>query len=52
MVKEYSYTPGNLFLLGTTVTANGETLRTCFEYDQWGRKISETLPAANLTSCS
>ena len=52
VVKEYSYTPGNLFLLGTTVTANGETLRTCFEYDQWGRKISETLPAANLTSCS
>tara|TARA_Y100000815_G_scaffold153210_1_gene139208 strand:- start:236 stop:1324 length:1089 start_codon:yes stop_codon:yes gene_type:complete len=52
VVKEYSYTPGNLFLLGTTVTANGQTLRTCFEYDQWGRKISETLPAANLTSCS
>ncbi|MAY78998.1 MAG: hypothetical protein CL802_15810 [Citromicrobium sp.] len=44
--------PNNLWVRGVAVSANGQTLRTCFEYDDLGRKISETLPAANLTSCS
>lgn len=43
--------PNNLLLRGIAVTANGETLRTCYGYDRMGRKISETQPAADLTAC-
>ncbi|WP_298309194.1 DUF6531 domain-containing protein [uncultured Erythrobacter sp.] len=41
----------NLLLLGTAVTAGGQTLRTCMTYDDQGRPISETQPNANLASC-
>ena len=43
--------PNNLLLRGTVVNADGVTLRTCYGYDQRGRRISETQPNANLTSC-
>lgn len=45
--------PNNLFLRGIAVTADGETRRTCFEYDNYGNRISETNPkgTAALTSC-
>lgn len=43
--------PNNLLLRGKVVTADGISLRTCFGYDYNGRKISETSPNANLTSC-
>lgn len=43
--------PNNLWLRGTTVTADGVTRRSCIRYDSLGRKISETSPNANLTSC-
>ncbi|NML05967.1 hypothetical protein [Sphingomonas sp. G-3-2-10] len=43
--------PSNLLLKGMTVTADGQTLRTCYRYDDRGRKISETKPAAGLTVC-
>jgi YD repeat-containing protein len=43
--------PNNLWLRGTAVTADGQTLRTCFGYDTHGRRISETRPNANLGSC-
>jgi YD repeat-containing protein len=43
--------PNNLWLRGVAVTADGQTLRTCYGYDGYGRKISETAPNANLTSC-
>lgn len=43
--------PNNLLLRGTAVTADGATRRTCFGYDPFGRKISETTPNANLASC-
>ncbi len=43
--------PNNLWLRGVIVTADGQSLRTCYRYDQFGRKISETQPKANLTSC-
>lgn len=36
---------------GRVVTADGTSRRTCFGYDNLGRKISETTPNANLTSC-
>lgn len=43
--------PNNLLLRGVAVTADGQTLRTCYGYDTNGRKISETQPQANLASC-
>lgn len=43
--------PNNLFLRGTTVTADGVSRTTCFQYDRLGNKISETSPRAGLTSC-
>jgi len=43
--------PNNLFLKGQVVTADGQSLRTCFGYDRYGNRISETLPNAGRTSC-
>jgi len=43
--------PNNLLLRGKVVDAGGLALRTCYGYDADGRKISETTPNANLTSC-
>lgn len=55
VITDYDYGPNsgpnNLLLRGIAVTAEGETLRTCYGYDGRGRKISETKPSANLTSC-
>jgi YD repeat-containing protein len=55
VVTDYDYGPNsgpnNLLVRGVAVTADGQTLRTCFSYDKYGNKISETLPAANLQSC-
>lgn len=44
--------PNNLWLRGTAVIADGQTLRTCYTYDSLGRRLSETQPNANLSSCS
>ncbi|MGD9584497.1 MAG: hypothetical protein AB7V26_12625 [Lysobacterales bacterium] len=43
--------PNNLFLRGTAVTADGQTLRTCYGNDKHGNRISETQPAAQLAVC-
>lgn len=43
--------PNNLWLRGMAVIADGQTLRTCYSYDELGRRISGTQPNANLTSC-
>jgi YD repeat-containing protein len=43
--------PNNLQLRGKIVTADGLSLRTCYTYDIYGNKISETSPRAGLTSC-
>jgi YD repeat-containing protein len=55
VVTDYDYGPNsgpnNLLLRGVAVTADGQTRRSCFGYDQMGRIISETSPNANLTSC-
>lgn len=55
VVTTYDYGPNsgpnNLWLRGAVVTADGQSRRTCFTYDSLGRKISETTPNANLTSC-
>lgn len=58
VVTTYEYETGgaaqgsNILLLGVAITADGETLRTCYGYDGWGRRISETQPKAGLASCS
>jgi hypothetical protein len=56
VVTSYDYGPNsgpnNLILRGTVVTADGQSLRTCFGLDRFGNKISETKPAANLTTCN
>ena len=51
VVTKYQYEPGNLSLVGTAVTADGKTLRTCYSYDIYGNNIGTTLPKANLPTC-
>ncbi len=51
-VIKYQYELKNLLLIGKAITAEGKTLRTCYEYDRFARKIGETQPNANLNSCS
>jgi YD repeat-containing protein len=43
--------PSNLLLRGQSVIADGQTLLTCFLYDDRGNRISETTPNAALGSC-
>ena len=43
--------PNNLLLRGIVVTADGQSLRTCYGYDAAGNRISETKPKAGPTSC-
>lgn len=63
VVTRYQYQEGNtskgsnLWLLATAVSAtnaNGqsETLRTCYGYDEYGRKVSETQPKGTGSTCS
>lgn len=48
----YPLHQGNLAVpYSQTVTADGKTLRTCFEYDQEGRLVGQTPPRPGLTSC-
>ena len=44
-------TADNLLVHGIAVTADGQTLRTCYGYDTLARRISETRPRAGLTVC-
>lgn len=41
----------NLRLRGTVVSWGGQSLRTCYGYDNQGNKIWEASPRAGLTSC-
>jgi len=43
--------PNNLWLRGKIVDAAGLALQTCYAYDVYGNKISETSPRANLSVC-
>ncbi|MGM8229198.1 hypothetical protein ACSV5M_21655, partial [Cellvibrio sp. ARAG 10.3] len=52
VITRYEYEHDNLFLTGMTVTdPQGNTLRTCYAYDDYGNRIGETQPNANLASC-
>lgn len=44
-------TANNLLVRGTTLTADSQSRRTCFSYDVYARKISETKPNAALSVC-
>ncbi|MDZ4328211.1 MAG: hypothetical protein U1A73_24810 [Pseudomonas sp.] len=44
--------PNNLWLRGVAVVADGQTLRTCYQYDQLGRRIAETKPLGTGATCS
>jgi YD repeat-containing protein len=59
VLTQYDYGPNagpnTLLLRGQTVTSTDggqtTTLRSCYTYDAFGRRISETQPNANLASC-
>lgn len=57
VVTTYEYQAGNsatgsnVFRVGMAVTADGQTLRTCYGLDEFGRQISETQPKAGLATC-
>lgn len=56
VITDYDYGPtsgaaNNLLLRGVAVTADGQTLRSCYSYDANGRKLSETQPKAGLAVC-
>jgi hypothetical protein len=44
-------TADNLLVRGAAVAADGQTRRTCFGYDTYSRRISETKPNAGLGVC-
>lgn len=51
---EYGPTSGaanNLQLRGTVADAGGLALRTCYSYDEWGNRVSQTQPRAGLSNC-
>lgn len=54
-VTTYEYgatgTGQSLLVKGVVVTADSTSLRTCYGYDAFDRKVSETRPNANLGSC-
>jgi len=53
VVTRYEYNHDNLFMTGMTVYSqkDNKTLRSCYEYDDYGNRIGETQPKANLSSC-
>lgn len=56
VVRNYEYAPpgvpDNLQVRGVVDIADGVTQRTCYTYDRYGNKISETSPSAALQSCT
>lgn len=56
MVTTYEYgadgSGDELMVKGVTVSSDGTTLRTCFNFDEWRRQISETKPRAGLANCT
>jgi len=50
---EYGSSTGvnNLFLTGKAISSNTKTLKTCYEYDQYGNQIGETKPLGVTGTC-
>jgi hypothetical protein len=51
VVTRFEYND-NLLVKGVTVTADGATHRTCYQYDRYGNQIGKVEPNANLSSCN
>lgn len=55
VVTAYDYGPttgpNNLLLRGTVADSGGLNLRTCYKYDQYGRKVAETQPLGTGSTC-
>jgi hypothetical protein len=55
VVTQFEYgaegTVNRLLLRGKVVTAGGVSLRTCYSYDNFGNKVSETTPRAGRSVC-
>ncbi|MGV2871271.1 hypothetical protein [Colwellia sp. E150_009] len=51
VVISYEYGTSNLLLKGKSISADGKTLRTCYDHDIYGNKIGETKPKAGVTTC-
>lgn len=55
VIKTYQYGPTggpqDLLLHGVLENANGESIITCYSYDIYGNRISETKPKSLMTSC-
>ncbi|MBV9344838.1 MAG: hypothetical protein JOZ03_07600 [Gammaproteobacteria bacterium] len=55
VVKTYQYGPNsgpnNLFLRGVSEAADGATRTTCYGYDIYGNRSSQTEPRAGLSTC-
>lgn len=52
VVTRFEYSHDNLLKTGMTVTADGATLRTCYQYDRFGNQIGKTTPNANRATCN
>lgn len=52
VVTRFEYNHDNLLMTGMTVTADGVTLRTCYQYDRFGNQIGKTTPNANRATCN
>jgi hypothetical protein len=58
ITTNYEYGSGaagnNLFLIGQTVTTQGETkvYTTCFQYDKYGNQIGQSQPKAGIADCN
>lgn len=44
-------TVNRLLVRGTVVSSGGVSLRTCYSYDRYGNRISETTPRGGLSTC-
>ncbi len=52
VTTNWSYDPKKGYALREKIiSASGISLRTCFQSDNWGNRISETKPAAGLAAC-
>ena len=56
VVTQYEYgvpgTANSLWLRGVVQDATGTPARTCYSYDNFGNRVSETKPRAGLASCN
>lgn len=47
IITTYEYEPNNLHLVGEVISADGKSLRTCYEYDVYGNQVTVLPPKDN-----